>query len=140
VLIDVSPESAIMRDEVFGPILPILDIDSVAAVVEWVNSHPSPLGLYIFAEDDAVVEEILNATRSGDAAVNDCSIQPLMPELPFGGVGNSGMGKYHGRWGFEAFTNARGVLYHGAALDPGVKYPPYATNHAVHAVIERLMP
>jgi aldehyde dehydrogenase (NAD+) len=140
VLIDVSPESAIMQDEVFGPILPILDIDSVADVVNWVNSHPSPLGLYIFAEDDSVVEEILSATRSGDAAVNDCSIQPLMPELPFGGVGNSGMGKYHGRWGFEAFTNARGVLYHGAALDPGVKYPPYGTNHAVHEVIERLMP
>ena len=140
VLVDVSPDSPIMQDEVFGPILPILEINSVEKVVDWVNSHPRPLGLYVFAEDDDVVEQILENTESGDAAVNDCSIQPLMPELPFGGVGTSGMGKYHGRWGFEAFTNARGVLYHGATLDPGVKYPPYAKNHAVHEVIEKLMP
>ena len=140
VLVNVSPESPIMQDEVFGPILPILEIDSVDAVIEWVNSRPRPLGLYVFAEDDDVVETILEATESGDAAVNDCSIQPLMPELPFGGVGTSGMGKYHGHWGFESFTNARGVLYHGAALDPGVKYPPYAKNHGVHEVIKKLMP
>ena len=55
--------------------------------------------------------------------VNDCTIHPLFPELPFGGVGNSGMGKYHGRWGFEAFTNARGVMYHSSAIGPGVRYP-----------------
>jgi acyl-CoA reductase-like NAD-dependent aldehyde dehydrogenase len=140
VLVDVSVDSPIMQDEVFGPILPVLEIESVEAVIDWVNGHPSPLGLYIFAEDQDVVERILASTESGDAAVNDCSIQPLMPELPFGGVGNSGMGKYHGRWGFEAFTNARGVLYHGAALDPGVKYPPYAEHAPVHHVIERLMP
>ncbi len=140
VLVDVSVDSPIMQEEVFGPILPVLEIDSVDAVIDWVNSHPEPLGLYIFAEDAHIVEQILDATESGDAAVNDCSIQPLMPELPFGGVGNSGMGKYHGHWGFQAFTNPRGVLYHGAALDPGVKYPPYAKDHAVHEVIERLMP
>jgi len=73
---------------------------------------------------------ILEATNSGDAAVNDCSVHPLVPELPFGGVGNSGMGKYHGRWGFEAFTNARGVLYHSARIDPGVKYPPTPSTPA----------
>jgi aldehyde dehydrogenase (NAD+) len=140
VLVDVSPDSPIMQDEVFGPILPILEIDSVEKVIDWVNSHPRPLGLYVFAEDDDVVDRILDATESGDAAVNDCSIQPLMPELPFGGVGNSGMGKYHGHWGFEAFTNPRGVLYHGAALDPGVKYPPYGEHERVHGIIEHLMP
>ena len=121
-------DSPIMQDEVFGPIIPVLEIDSVDAVIEWVNSHPRPLGLYVFAEDETVAEHILERTGSGDACVNDCSIQPLMPELPFGGVGNSGMGKYHGHWGFEAFTNARGVLYHGAKLDPGVKYPPYSEH------------
>jgi acyl-CoA reductase-like NAD-dependent aldehyde dehydrogenase len=140
VLVDVSPDSPIMQDEVFGPILPILDIDSVNAVVEWVNTHPRPLGLYVFAEDEKVAEEILDRTESGDAAVNDCSIQPLIPELPFGGVGNSGMGKYHGRYGFESFTNARGVLYHGGKLDPSVKYPPYAKHRGVHDAIESLMP
>jgi hypothetical protein len=80
----------------------------------------------VSAEDNAVDDWILAATRSGDAEVNDCAIHPLFPELPFGGVGNSGMGKYHGNWGFEAFTNARGVLHHSTLVDPGVRYPRYA--------------
>ena len=140
VLVDVSPDSPIMQDEVFGPILPVLEIDSVEKVIDWVNSRPSPLGLYVFAEDQDVVERILDATRSGDAEVNDCAIHPLVPELPFGGVGNSGMGKYHGRWGFEAFTNARGVLYHSAQIDPGVRYPPYSKHTLERKIQSRLMP
>jgi acyl-CoA reductase-like NAD-dependent aldehyde dehydrogenase len=140
VLVDVSPDSPIMQDEVFGPILPVLEIDSVEAVIAWVNGRPRPLGLYVFAEDPDVAERILAATESGDAAINDCSIHPLVPELPFGGVGNSGMGKYHGRWGFEAFTNARGVMYHGARIDPGVRYPPYSKHRIERAIEGRLMP
>jgi acyl-CoA reductase-like NAD-dependent aldehyde dehydrogenase len=138
VLVDVSPDSPIMQEEVFGPILPVLEIASVEAVIEWVNGRPRPLGLYVFAEDLAVAERILDATESGDAVINDCAIHPLVPELPFGGVGNSGMGKYHGKWGFEAFTNARGVLYHSAKIDPGVRYPPY-TKHALERAVESKM-
>jgi aldehyde dehydrogenase (NAD+) len=140
VLVDVSPDSPIMQDEVFGPILPVLEIESVEAVIEWVNSRPRPLGLYVFAEDLDVAERILNATESGDAAINDCTIQPLVPELPFGGVGNSGMGKYHGRWGFDAFTNARGVLYHSAKIDPGVRYPPYSQHTFERKIQGKLNP
>jgi aldehyde dehydrogenase (NAD+) len=128
VLVDVAWDSPIMKEEVFGPILPILEIDSVQAAIDWVNKNPHPLGLYVFAEDDDVVEQILGNTESGDAIVNDCAIHPLIPELPFGGVGNSGMGKYHGQWGFEAFTNARGVFYHSPKTDPGVRYPPYSEH------------
>ena len=140
VLVDVPLDSPIMQEEIFGPILPVLEVDSVQAVIDWVNNHPRPLGLYVFAEDEDVAERILDNTESGDASVNDCSVHPLVPELPFGGVGNSGMGKYHGRYGFEAFTNARGVLYHGAKLDPGVKYPPYAEHERTHGIIGKLMP
>ncbi|MGA7394760.1 MAG: aldehyde dehydrogenase family protein [Terrimicrobiaceae bacterium] len=140
VLMDVSPDSPIMQEEVFGPILPVIEIESVEAVIKWVNDRPSPLGLYVFAEDSDVVERILDATSSGDAEVNDCAIHPLFPELPFGGVGNSGMGKYHGHWGFEAFTNARGVLYHSAKLDPGVRYPPYTKHTLQRAITSKLMP
>jgi acyl-CoA reductase-like NAD-dependent aldehyde dehydrogenase len=139
VLVDVPLDSPIMQDEVFGPILPILEIDSVDKVIDWVNEHPEPLGLYIFAEDGDVVEQILERTSSGDACVNDCSVHPLIPELPFGGVGNSGMGKYHGHWGFEAFTNARGVLYHSPHVDPGVKYPPYSEHTREREVVDKLM-
>jgi aldehyde dehydrogenase (NAD+) len=139
VLVDVSPNSPIMQEEVFGPILPVLEIESVEAVIKWVNDRPSPLGLYVFSEDLAVAEQILGATSSGDAVVNDCAIHPLFPELPFGGVGNSGMGKYHGRWGFEAFTNARGVLYHGAKIDPRVRYPPYSKHTLKRRIINKVM-
>jgi hypothetical protein len=72
--------------------------------------------------------------------VNDCTIHPLIPELPFGGVGNSGMGKYHGRWGFEAFTNARGAMYHSSAIDPGVRYPPFAKHTFERKVEAKAMP
>ena len=139
VLVDVPVDSPIMQQEVFGPILPVLDIDSPEAVIHWVNSRPHPLGLYVFAEDTGFVERILEATASGDAEVNDCTIHPLIPELPFGGVGNSGMGKYHGRWGFEAFTNARGVLYHSSRIDPGVRYPPYSRHVFERKIQAKLM-
>jgi aldehyde dehydrogenase (NAD+) len=140
VLVDVSLSSPIMQEEVFGPILPVLEIESVEAVIKWVNDRPSPLGLYVFAEDADVVERILDATSSGDAEVNDCAIHPIVPEFPFGGVGNSGMGKYHGRWGFEAFTNARGVFYHSANVDPGVRYPPYSKHNFERKIQSKLMP
>lgn len=140
VLVDVAVDAPIMQEEIFGPILPVLEIASVEAVVEWVNSRPSPLGLYVFAEDNAVAERILAATRSGDAVVNDCAIHPLFPELPFGGVGNSGMGKYHGHWGFEAFTNARGLWHHSARVDPDVRYPPYAKHGIERMIVNKLMP
>jgi acyl-CoA reductase-like NAD-dependent aldehyde dehydrogenase len=138
VVVEPALDSQIMQEEVFGPILPVLEIDSVDAVIEWVNSRPHPLGLYIFAEDDDVVDAILDATESGDAVVNDCTLHPLVPELPFGGVGNSGMGKYHGRFGFEAFTNARGVLYHSPRIDPGVRYPPYSEHQFERSIESKL--
>ncbi len=125
VLVNVSPDSPVMQDEIFGPILPVLEVDSVERVIDFVNARPSPLGLYLFAEDQRVTEQILSKTTSGDAVINDCTIHPLIPDLPFGGVGNSGMGKYHGEWGFRAYTNARGVLNHSTKMDPDVRYPPY---------------
>ena len=128
VLVNVSPDSPVMQDEIFGPILPVLEVGDVEQVINFVNARPSPLGLYVFAEDPRVTRQILDGTTSGDAAVNDCTIHPLIHDLPFGGVGNSGMGKYHGEWGFRTYTNARGVLYHSARMDPDVRYPPYSRN------------
>src|SRR3954469_4382379 len=126
VLVNVSPDSPVMQEEIFGPILPVLEVDGVRQVINFVNARPSPLGLYLFAEDQLVAEQILNETTSGDAVINDCTIHPLIPDFPFGGVGNSGMGKYHGEWGFRAYTNARGVLNHSTKMDPDVRYPPYS--------------
>lgn len=125
ILVNPRPGSPVMQEEIFGPILPVIEVSSVEEAIAHVNAGPKPLGLYVFTETREVAERVLDGTESGDAAVNDCTVQPLMPDLPFGGVGNSGMGKYHGEWGFRAYTNARGVLYHSTATDPAIRYPPY---------------
>ncbi len=138
VLVNVLPDSPVMQEEIFGPILPVLEVGDVQEVIDFVNARPSPLGLYVFAEDQTVAEQILDSTASGDAAVNDCTVQPIIHDLPFGGVGNSGMGKYHGEWGFRAYTNARGVLYHSTRLDLGVRYPPYDHNQALRRTLAHL--
>jgi len=135
ILVNVPLDSPVMQEEVFGPILPVIEVGNVEEVIGFINARPNPLGLYIFAEDQSIAERILDATESGDAVVNDCTIQPLIHELPFGGVGNSGMGKYHGEWGFRAYTNARGVLYHSTKIDLGVRYPPYSEHQRLRGLI-----
>lgn len=138
ILVNVPPEAMIMQEEIFGPILPVLEVDTVEETIDHVNARPSPLGLYVFARDGNVADRIIEATSSGDAAINDCTVQPLVRELPFGGVGNSGMGKYHGEWGFRAYTNARGVLHRGTSFDPAVRYPPYSKNTRLRDWLARL--
>ena len=136
VLLNVSPESPAMREEIFGPILPVCEIGDVQEVIEFINSKPSPLGLYLFSEDRSTNERILNSTASGAAVVNDCALQPLLHDLPFGGVGSSGMGKYHGEWGFRAYTNARSILNHSTVLDFGnLRYPPYERNRRLREFV-----
>lgn len=136
VLVNVSPDSPAMQEEIFGPILPVLPVSGVEEVIDFVNARPNPLGLYIFSEDGSVTEQILNLTASGDAAVNDCTLQPTIHDLPFGGVGNSGMGKYHGEWGFRSYSNARGVLSHSTRIDVGgLRYPPYDHNRILREIV-----
>jgi aldehyde dehydrogenase (NAD+) len=125
VLVNVPPDSPVMQEEIFGPVLPVLEVDNVQQVIDFLDARPAPLGLYIFAEDPIVSEQVLGLTRSGDAAINDCTVHPLINDLPFGGVSESGMGKYHGEWGFRSYTNARGVLNHSTRFDLGIRYPPY---------------
>jgi aldehyde dehydrogenase (NAD+) len=136
VLVNVPPDSAAMQEEIFGPILPVIEVDNADKVIEFVNARPSPLGLYIFSEDPLSTHEILRSTASGDAAVNECTVQPLVHDLPFGGVGNSGMGKYHGEWGFRAYSNIRGVLHHSSRLDiGGLRYPPYNRHRTLRELV-----
>ena len=136
VLVNVSPESPAMQEEIFGPILPVLVVSDLQEAIDFVNARPSPLGLYLFSEDRSITERILNSTTSGGAVINDCTLQPILHDMPFGGVGNSGMGKYHGEWGFRTYTNARGVLYHSTVLDfGGLRYPPYEHNRRLREFV-----
>src|SRR5215472_939445 len=135
VLVKVPPDSPVMQEEIFGPILPILEVVNVDEVIDFVNARASPLGLYLFAEDRSVTEQILTSTTSGAVVVNDCTVQPIIHDLPFGGVGDSGMGKYHGEWGFRAYTNARAVLSHSTRIDLGIRYPPYDRNKMLRSIV-----
>lgn len=123
----------LMREEIFGPILPILAVDSLAAAVAFVNARPSPLALYLFSRCRAAQARVVRQTRSGGVCINDVIMQLVPPKLPFGGVGASGMGACHGRAGFDAFTHFRSVLNRGTRIDPAPRYPPHA------AWIQRLL-
>lgn len=129
ILRNVSPEAAVMQEEIFGPILPVLSVPNVQAAIDFVNARPNPLALYVFSGNQAVQKDILEQTSSGDVCINDVVLQLAVPELPFGGVGSSGMGRYHGRWGFETFTHAKGVLHKSVHLDVPIRYPPYTKSH-----------
>jgi aldehyde dehydrogenase (NAD+) len=125
VIVDPSPTDAVMADEIFGPILPVLTFDSLDSAAEFVNNKPKPLALYLFTASRTVAQALIDRMPSGGAVVNHVAMHCLVPQLPFGGVGASGMGAYHGRWGFEAMSHRRAVLAKSARPDLKVMYPPY---------------
>ncbi|QZT59584.1 aldehyde dehydrogenase family protein [Mycolicibacterium austroafricanum] len=125
VIVDPAPNDPVMSDEIFGPILPVLRVASVDDVVRFVNSRPKPLALYVFTGSQRRGREIIDAVPSGGAVINHIAMHCLVPQLPFGGVGASGMGAYHGKWGFETLSHRRAVLAKWAKPDPSLMYPPY---------------
>lgn len=128
VLRDVAKDSAVMEDEIFGPILPVLSVGSVDEAIEFVNSRPKPLALYAFSSDKQVQNKIVNSTSSGGVSINHIMMHVANPNLPFGGVGPSGQGAYHGKATFDCFTHMKPVLKKGTFLDPPILYPPYTEN------------
>ncbi len=125
IILDPAVDSKIMQDEIFGPLLPVLTVESMAEAVQIVNEREKPLALYIFAEDGDAVDELIGQTTSGGTCVNQVIQHLLPPELPFGGVGESGTGRYHGVSGFDTFSNLRSVLKKPTKPDPKLLYPPY---------------
>jgi aldehyde dehydrogenase (NAD+) len=136
VLRNPRPDSAVMTDEIFGPILPVLPVPDVAAAIEFVNRREKPLALYVFSNDAKVGEQVVAATSSGGVCVNATIWHIANPLLPFGGVGPSGMGAYHGRASFETFSHRKSVLTRGTRFDPKFIYPPYTRLKT--ALIKRL--
>lgn len=124
VLSGVTLDSKVMAEEIFGPILPVLEFESLDEVYADHHERSSPLALYLFTEDKALKKEVVQKTRSGGVCINDTISHLLNRELPFGGVGESGMGSYHGRSGFDAFTHHRSVMDRNSTIDPDMKYPP----------------
>jgi acyl-CoA reductase-like NAD-dependent aldehyde dehydrogenase len=131
----VSWDHAVMQEEIFGPILPVLDFDDLGAVLAALETKPKPLALYFFSQDRDRQEQVLRRLSSGGACINDTFAQLLNLRLPFGGVGDSGMGAYHGKAGFDTFSHSKSVVKRSTWLDPGIKYPPYRTPLAVLPLI-----
>jgi aldehyde dehydrogenase (NAD+) len=125
ILTDVKEDSPIMQEEIFGPILPIMGYSSLDDVFRMIQSRPKPLAIYVFSADKQRVDRILQNTTSGGVTVNNTLIHVLNPELPFGGVGNSGQGNYHGYWGFRSLSHERAVMTQGKPEFEHLLYPPY---------------
>ena len=125
VVVDPDPGSPLMDEEIFGPILPVVTVDSVEEATGFINGKDKPLALYLFTGSKATEQRIVGATSSGGVCINHTMTHFLVPELPFGGVGASGSGSYHGRAGFEELSHRKPVLRRGTRPDLSLVYPPF---------------
>ena len=136
VLVDVTPEDAVMQEEIFGPVLPILTYRNTEEVISFVEQGQKPLALYIFAEDKQVVRNITARCRYGGGCVNDVVVHLATSEMGFGGVGESGMGAYHGKVGFDAFSHQKSILDKKTWMDLPMRYQPY--NRGLYGKLLRM--
>ncbi len=125
---------SVMGEEIFGPVLPILTFDRIEEVIETVNAHDKPLALYVYAEDKAVIRAVTERCAFGGGCVNDCIIHLATSNMGFGGVGESGMGAYHGKTGFDTFTHYKSIVDKKIWLDLPMRYQPYGKlgNWLIH--------
>jgi acyl-CoA reductase-like NAD-dependent aldehyde dehydrogenase len=128
ILTEVSAGAQVMAEEIFGPILPVLPYDSLDEPLAAINARSPALALYAFTRNKATADRIISSTRSGSATINDVVVFMANPDLPFGGVGASGMGAYHGRHSFETFSHRRAVLRRSFSLDASIRYPPFTKD------------
>ena len=125
ILKDVTWADKVMEREIFGPIIPILTFKNLDSVINIINSKEKPLSLYYFSEDKNKIEEVLEKTSSGGVTINDTLVHVSSSYLPFGGVGYSGMGEYHGKYSFDLFSNKKGVMHRKTFLDLKIRYAPF---------------
>ena len=118
----------LMAEELFGPLLPVLVLDDLTTALQEIRQGPKPLALYLFGGQAQEQQALLNGTSSGGVCFNDVVMQAGVPDLPFGGVGGSGMGSYHGQAGFDTFSHAKAVLRRPFRLDFKLRYPPYGID------------
>ena len=121
-----SADMRVLQEEIFGPILAIVPYSTLEEAIKYVNDRPRPLALYYFDRKKKRINQVLNQTHSGGVCINDTLLQVAQEEIPFGGIGNSGMGGYHGKYGFDTFTHYKGVYKQGRlSIVPRLARPPY---------------
>jgi aldehyde dehydrogenase (NAD+) len=124
IVADACQTMPLMKEEIFGPILPVLSFENLDEVLEELRNRPTPLALYLFTSGRDTQKRIVNESRSGGVCINDTVMQMIGKNFPFGGLGESGMGRYHGKASFDSFTHARTVLRRSLGIDPKLRYPP----------------
>ncbi|MEB3192887.1 MAG: aldehyde dehydrogenase family protein, partial [Snowella sp.] len=124
-LINVDPAAPVMQTEIFGPILPIFDYDTLESAIAFINERPKPLALYLFSQNPHQQAKVLTRTSSGGICFNDTLLQFSAINLPFGGIGSSGIGSYHGKASFETFSHYKSVLKRDLWLEFNLRFPPY---------------
>ena len=121
----VNWDDAVMQDEIFGPILPIITYTDISAAIATINSHPKPLALYLFSRDQNLQKQVLQSTSSGGVCINETVMHCSVPGLPFGGGGDSGIGRYHGKASFDTFSHYKSTYKNPFWVDINWRYPPY---------------
>lgn len=135
----VSESSTIMQEEIFGPLLPVISYEAIEKAINFINEKPKPLALYIFSGSDEVINNTIKQTSAGGTCVNDVVIHISNPNLPFGGIGNSGAGSCHGFFGFKAFSHERGIMYQSKIDFSKVAYPPYPNKRNLLKWLKKIM-
>ncbi|KAH9717148.1 Aldehyde dehydrogenase family 3 member I1 [Citrus sinensis] len=128
ILLDVPDDSTIMKEEIFGPLLPIVTVEKIEDSFDVIKSKPKPLAAYFFSDDEQMKKEFVQNISAGGIVFNDTIVHTTVSSLPFGGVGESGMGSYHGKFSFDAFSHKKAVLYRSFNGDSTTRYPPYTAE------------
>ena len=124
----VTRSDAVMGEEIFGPVMPVLTFDGADELIADINAHPHPLALYVFSEDKKFIKAVTERCAFGGGCVNDTIIHLATSAMGFGGVGASGMGAYHGREGFDCFTHKKSIVDKATFFDMSVRYQPYSES------------
>jgi coniferyl-aldehyde dehydrogenase len=135
-LLDVRDDMLVMQDEIFGPLLPVVPYERIEQAFDYINQRPRPLALYYFGYDKAEQQRVLEQTHSGGVCLNDTLLHVAQDDMPFGGIGPSGMGQYHGHEGFLTFSKAKGVFIKQRFNAARLIYPPY--GKAIQKLIYRM--
>ncbi|KAK1575529.1 hypothetical protein Q3G72_006233 [Acer saccharum] len=126
-----------MKEEIFGPLLPIVTVEKIEDSFEVIKSKPKPLAAYLFSDDEQMKKDFVQNVSAGGMLVNDTILHLTVSSLPLGGVGESGMGAYHGKFSFDAFSHKKGVLYRSFDGDATTRYPPYTPQK--HRLLKAVM-
>lgn len=129
VITNITDSDSVMQDEIFGPVLPVMTFDEISEVISYVNKREHPLALYVFTENTKLANQIIASCGFGGGCINDTIVHLATTEMGFGGFGESGMGSYHGRAGFDTFTHYKSIIKKGPYMDLSIRYQPYRKNN-----------